>query len=90
MGAALSLTGLRPRSFKLSYKLQAIAAAEMPRSITILSSDPRLATHRGIVEVREYAGRRMVLLHDSLETRWRNPRAAGSAPPTSIALYRLA
>ena len=62
----------------------------MPHTLSIRSSDPRLAAHRGIVEVREYADRQMVLLHDSLEARWLNVRADAFAPPTSIALYHMA
>jgi len=79
------------------YRLQAIAAARMPHTLTIRSSDPGFAAHfaaGGIFEVREYPSRTMLLHFDSLEqrdrawTRFNVQNGASRTGPRSIALYR--
>ncbi len=70
-----------------SIELVAIAAAQMPHCMTI-DGDAATLAHRGIFEIREYADHRKVLLHDSLEARWRSARPNPESPPVSISLYR--
>jgi hypothetical protein len=73
------------------YELRAIAAAHLPHTRTIRSSDPRVARHfanGGIFEIRECADGPRLLLFDSLESRWASP-ATGTAAK-SISLYKPA
>jgi len=72
-----------------SIQLEAIAAAQMPHRMTI-AADQAMLDHQGIFEIRNYADRREILLHDSLEARWRGARPNIAHPPLSIALYRRA
>jgi hypothetical protein len=72
-----------------SIHLEAIAAAQMPHHMTI-AADEAMLDHQGIFEIRNYADRREILLHDSLEARWRSARPDISNPPLSISLYRRA
>ena len=47
----------------------------MPDTRTIRSDDPRFAEHfakGGVFEIRDYTSETEVILHDSLETRWRS------------------
>jgi len=79
------------------YRLQAIAAARMPHTLTVRSSDPRFAAHfnaGGIFELREYTSRKRWFHFDSLEQRdraWTSFNVAHKTlrrGPRSIALYR--
>jgi len=70
-----------------SIQLEAIAAAQMPHRMTI-DADRAMLDHRGIFEIRDYGDRREILLHDSLEARWRRARPDIANPPVSISLYR--
>jgi hypothetical protein len=72
-----------------SIHLEAIAAAQMPHRMTI-DADGGMLAHRGIFEVRQYRDHREILLHDSLEARWRSARPNIDNPPVSISLYRRA
>jgi len=71
-----------------SYTLRAVAAAHLPHARTIRSNDPRFAQHHargGVFEIREYANGSQILLHDSLEARWKS--RAPKITPISISLY---
>jgi hypothetical protein len=70
-----------------SIQLEAIAAAQMPHRMTI-TADRSMLDHQGIFEIRDYGDRREILLHDSLEARWRSAHPNPANPPISIALYR--
>lgn len=82
-----------------TFKLQAIAAAHMPNTRTIRSMDPRIAAHfmnGGVFEIRDYASGPEVILHDSLEARWKLTVTPEGSPfcnrrlPLAISLYRPA
>jgi hypothetical protein len=88
-GVMLAALWARPAR---TYTLHAIAAALMPDTRTIRCNDPRFAEHfakGGIFEIRDYASGPEVILHDSLETRWRSAVAQDESP-TAISLYRPA
>lgn len=71
-----------------SHKFEAIAAAHMPHTLSIRSSDPQLAadfSRGGIFELREYPSHTDFLHFDSLEardrawTRWNVERTMQNA-----------
>ncbi len=75
-----------------TFRLQAIAAANMPHTRTIQSSDAKVAAHfaeGGVFEIREYANGSRLLLFDTVESRWRSRIEEGAAP-IAISLYRPA
>lgn len=71
-----------------SIDLEAIAAARMPHRMTITASNRTMLDHQGVFEIRDYADHREILLHDSLEARWRSARPDLANPPVSISIYR--
>jgi hypothetical protein len=74
-----------------TYELRAIAAAHLPHTRTICSSDPRVARHfaaGGVFEIRECPDGPRLLLFDSLESRWASQTRGAAAQ--SISLYKPA